>query len=128
MIHKAILIFLLATAPLCTIAQKAYETASYSGKLKGQTIAFKLANGYIGASEINLRISPKAKPILFMADSGAPDSGNQLTFKNDKAGAGYFILKNMQDAYDQLPIIIYGVFITDDQSLPVKLTLNRDKI
>jgi hypothetical protein len=128
MIYKTCLFFLLATAPLCTIAQKAYETASYSGKVKGQTISFKLANGYIGASEISLHPSPKAKPILFMADSGAPDSDSQLTFKTDKLHSGYFILKNMLDAYDQLPIIIYGVYVLGNKTLQVKLTLDRSKI
>ncbi|MGF7079563.1 hypothetical protein [Mucilaginibacter sp. UYCu711] len=127
MIFKIALLFFL-TIPLCSIAQKAYETANYSGKIKGQTITLKLANGYIGASEISLRRSPKAKPVLYAPDSGTPDSDNKISFKSDKATAGYFIVKNMQDAYDRLPVIIYVIFITGTQSLPVKLTLDRNKI
>ncbi|MBC7400901.1 MAG: hypothetical protein H7289_13245 [Mucilaginibacter sp.] len=128
MIFKAILLFFLATAPLCTIAQKAYETANYSGKIKGQIIAFKLANGYVGASEISLRASPKTKPVLYTPDSGAPDGDNNLTFKSDKPTAGYFIIKNIKNAYDRLPAIIYGVFISANQSVSIKLTLDRNKI
>jgi hypothetical protein len=128
MVLKALVIFFLATAPLGAIAQKAYETANYSGKIKGQIVSFKLANGYIGASELSLRSSTKATPVLYTPDSGTPDSDQKIRFKSTKATAGYFIVKNMQDAYDQLPVIISAVFITGNQSLPVKLTLDRNKI
>jgi hypothetical protein len=127
MIFKIALIFFLTT-PLCTIAQKAYETANYSGKVKGRIITLKLANGYIGASEISLRSTPKAKPVFYTPDSGTPDSDQKMRFKSDKAVNGYFIVKNMQDAYDQLPVIIDAVFITRNQSFSVKLTLDRNKI
>jgi hypothetical protein len=126
MINRALIIVLLAIAPLLTMAQKAYETAGYSGKVKGKTISFKLANGYIGASEISLKTPAQKTPALFRPESGAPDSDSQLTFKADKATAGYFILKNMQDAYDELPVVIYGVFVTGNQKLPVKLVLDKN--
>jgi hypothetical protein len=128
MIRTAILIILLAIAPLCTIAQKAYETANYSGKIKGQTIAFKLANGYIGASEISLKTSPKAKPVVYIPESGSPDADSKLTFKSDKTTTSYFIINDMQEAYDKLPAIIYGIFISGNKSTAIKLTLERDKI
>lgn len=128
MIRSAILTFLLAALPLFTIAQKAYETANYSGKITGQTIALKLANGYIGASEISLLSSPKGKAVVYNPDSGAPDSDNKLAFKNEKVPHTYFIMNDMKEAYDRPPSIIYGIFISGNKSVQVKLTLEKNKI
>jgi hypothetical protein len=128
MIRRTTSIILLALAPLCTIAQKAYETVNYNGKIKGKTISFKLANGYIGASEISFKTSPKAKPTVYIPESGSPDSDNKLTFKSDKATNSFFIIQDMQDAYDRPPAIIYGIFISGNKSVPIKLTQDRNKI
>lgn len=124
--HISIFILLLALFPLSGIAQKAYETERYSGKLQGQTIELKLADGYIGASEIKLLAPHSSKIILYRPDSGVPDENYQITFSADgKTGAGYFILKNMQDAYDELPAAIYGQFKSGNKILAVKLLKSR---
>jgi hypothetical protein len=124
---KAFIIFLLAALPFCSMAQKAYETANYSGKVKGKTITLKLANGYIGASEIGL-VTPHKPTLSFKPESGAPDSNNELAFKTNKATDGFFLLKDMQNAYDQLPVLIYGVYTSGNQSVPIKLSLDNNKI
>jgi hypothetical protein len=128
MIRKTILITLLIIAPLCSIAQKAYETVNYGGKIRGQTISLILANGYIGASEISLKTSPKAKPLIYMPEGGAPDGDNKLTFKSTKTANSYFIINDMRDAYDRPPATIYGIFISGNKSVAVKLTIERNKI
>lgn len=128
MLYRAFLITLLATMPLFTLAQKAYETVSYSGKIKGKTITLKLANGYIGASELSLSTSAPKATIAFKPESGVPDENNQLVFKSPKAANGFFLIKNMQEAYDQPPAAIYGVYNLGAQTLPVKLLLDNTKI
>lgn len=128
MIRTKIFVIILTLAPLITMAQKAYETVNYNGKINAQTIAFKLANGYIGASEVSLSSSPKAKPVVYLPDSGVPDSDNKLTFKNEKVAHRYFIMNDMQEAYDRPPAIIYGIFISGNKSVQIKLRLEKNKI
>ncbi|WP_183562611.1 hypothetical protein [Mucilaginibacter sp. SP1R1] len=122
--YKALFILLLATLPLFSLAQKAYETARYTTRLSNRTIRLTLANGYIGASEIVVFNANKNKPKRYAPESGAPDAQNQLSFRpiNNK-GQEYFIMSNMQEAYGQLPAYINGKLYKNKQPVTIQLKL-----
>jgi hypothetical protein len=118
-ILKVLIVLLLACLPLGAIAQKAYETELYTAILKGKKVKLSLANGYVGASIISWYVHGKDKPVLFTPESGVPDE--DYVFKSEKETyIGYFTLKNIQEAYDNLPRYIQGYYRSGKFSLPVK--------
>ncbi|MEO6523502.1 MAG: hypothetical protein ABIN91_17595 [Mucilaginibacter sp.] len=118
-ILKALTVLLLACLPLGAIAQKAYETELYTSTLKGKKVKLSLANGYAGASVISWYTHGKNKPILFIPESGVPNE--DYVFRPEKErDPGYFILKNIQEAYNHLPRYIKGYYLSGKFSLPLK--------
>ena len=113
--------------PMQTIAQgvpKAYEAINYRGIVNGQTARFVLANGYIGASSMKLFIAGNKKPILFEPDQGVSDEKYRLKFIPNQIGRhDYFIMNNMQEAYDENPAYMEGNYYLDHQVSPVKFKL-----
>jgi hypothetical protein len=122
--HKALFILLLLTLPFCSFAQKAYETEQYTGKLNGKTIRLALANGYIGASKILLFNTGKSKPVSFIPDMDTADDQSRITFHSTfRHRQDYFMLNNMQGAYEQLPAYISGKYYLNKQVITVKFHL-----
>lgn len=101
---------------------KAYETIYYQGKANGRLVKLMLANGYIGASTLKLTVPGKKKPMVFDPDAGVADEHNRLKFviadQNDRE---YFILDNMQEAYEETPTVITGIYYFTGKKIAVKL-------
>lgn len=105
-------------------AQKAYEIVRYTGKLQGKTIRLDLGNGYIGASKISFFISPNQKPQVYLPESGVADA--PFILRNTQATArDYFILNKMQDAFEELPPVINGLYLLDKKSVAVKFYIRK---
>lgn len=122
MAYKAFFILLLAAVPFRSLAQKAFETVNYKGKLNNKVIRLALANGYIGASSI--KFTSKGKSLVFSPDSGVPDEHNKLIFRLAKyQQPNYFILSNMQEAYQELPLFINGEYYNNKKFTLVKFYL-----
>ncbi|MBB6108658.1 hypothetical protein SAMN05421821_102107 [Mucilaginibacter lappiensis] len=121
-----LLIFVLS-APSIIRAQgvpKAYEAFDYSGTVNGKVVRFSLADGYIGASYLHMYLTGKAKPVYFQPDVGIADEHNKLKFVPfPKGRSGYFILDNIQEAYDKNPAYIVGNYYLNHKVFPVKFRL-----
>ena len=112
-LKRSLLIFLCAFS-LQTLAQgmpKAYNAINYQGKINGRLVKFILADGYIGASFIKMGLPGQKKPLVFEPEADVADVQNRLKFiAMGKNNSNYFILDNMQDAYEETPAYITGVF------------------
>ncbi|WP_158796090.1 hypothetical protein [Pedobacter sp. L105] len=113
---------LISFETLCQGVPKAYDAVNYKGKVKGRLVKLILANGYIGASSLNFFMLGKTKPLVFVPDAGVANELNRLKFvavnKNEPA---YFILDNMQDAYEETPAFITGDYFLNSKKIPFKL-------
>jgi hypothetical protein len=118
---------ILFLVPLQTFSQgvpKAYEAETYHSKLNGQSVTFILANGYIAASSVKLFIPSHKKPVVFQADNAVEDENNRLKFVTYLPGRhDYFVMDNMQPAYDDVPAYIAGKYYSDNKVIPVKFWL-----
>ena len=103
---------------------KAYESIYYQGKVNRHIVKFLLANGYIGVSALKIYLAAKTRPLVFEPDASVADERNQLKFVPVLAGSpGYFILNNMQEAYDETPACVTGNYFLNNKITPVKLRL-----
>jgi len=116
------LLILMVMLPLLSMAQKAYETVSYKGELNRQKIRLNLANGYIGASAIIIRFNSKS--IQFTPEMGSANADGRLRFNrlknSDHPSTDYFILDNMADAYETLPLVIKGQYYHNGKKINIK--------
>lgn len=98
-------------------AQKAYETISYKGSINGSPIQFNLADGYLPASELNLKQS--GKTIVFQPEKGRAESSGDLKFLNYsnplQPTKNHFVLHKLQDCYDKVPMQISGAYYNGDR-------------
>jgi hypothetical protein len=107
---------------------KAYEVINYQGKANGRLMKFMLANGYIGASTLEIAAFGKSKPRLFEPEAGVADEHNQLKFKAaNPNNQEYFIIDNMQEAYEETPRSISGMYFLNGKKKTVKLELVRGR-
>ncbi len=116
--RSATFIILFIALPFLCFAQKAYETANYSGKLNGRSITLKLANGFAGGSEIHVGNT------TYYANSGRAEANNTMMFQSKYVqNMDYFVLNNMQDSYGTLPPIITGKYYRGRKGVTVKFKL-----
>jgi hypothetical protein len=125
-IFRHLLLFaLFYCVPSAIFAQgvpKAFAPIYYQGKVYGNSIRFKLADGYIGASIIRMKLNKKGHALIFQPESGTADEHNQLKFLPfPKSNSGYFILDNMQEAYEDTPLHIKGYYFFHDKKILLKL-------
>lgn len=101
---------------------KAFAAIYYQGKVYGNSIRFKLADGYIGASIIRMNLNKKGRALIFQPESGTADEHNQLKFLPfPHSSSGYFILHNMQESYGDTPLYITGYYFFHGKKIPLKL-------
>lgn len=100
---------------------KAYEVRNYQGKVNGKQVRFSLADGYIGASFLKMYLPGEIKPLIFEPDAGVADANKRLKFISVIQGRpDYFILDNMQEAYDETPTYIAGSYFFNNKKIAVK--------
>ncbi|MGZ3874022.1 MAG: hypothetical protein ACXVJD_13965 [Mucilaginibacter sp.] len=128
---KIAILLMLCFISLKGLAQgvpKAYEAINYYGKANGRPVKFVLADGYIGASSIKMYIKTQNKPVFFEPDAGTADEQGRLKFVAGNPGNfGYFVLDNMQGAYDDTPAVITGIYIFNGKKVPVKFGLVKPR-
>ncbi len=128
---RVTILVLLCLISLQTLGQgvpKAYEAINYQGKINGRPAKFILASGYIGASSIKISLPGQQKNLVFYPNSGVADAQNRLKFITaGQTNAGYFILGNMQEAYEETPAFIAGSYFLDGKKIPFKLALVRPR-
>ncbi len=119
-----ICLMLILSAPLLAHAQgvpKAYEAINYQGKVNSKQVRFSLAEGYISASSLKMYLPGKIRPLVFEPDAGVADANNRLKFIPVPQGRpDYFILDNMQEAYDEIPAYIAGSYFFNNKKIAVK--------
>lgn len=117
--------------PLQTLAQgvpKAYESVTYRASMKGRPLTLVLANGYIAASSIKMLPNTAGRVIVFEPDAGTEDQNNRLKFIPIPTGRqDYFIMDNMQSAYEEIPAYLAGKYYLDHQIIPVKFQLVKKR-
>jgi len=122
-----LLLMLVLNTPLFIYAQgvpKAFEAYDYAGAVDGRLVRFNLADGYIGASYIQLFLTAGKKPLKFEPDAGTPNENNQLKFiPFPESRSGYFLLHNVQAVYDNLPSRITGYYFLKNKKTRVRLVL-----
>lgn len=94
-----VFIFLLPSLSFC---QKAFEAVHYIGKVQDLRVRFKLADGYLPASEINVKSTKSGKAILFIPESGMPDELENLSFYKKLPGGSkreYFVISGLREVF-----------------------------
>ncbi|WP_439697642.1 hypothetical protein ACFGVS_04560 [Mucilaginibacter sp. AW1-7] len=115
---KALLKLALSLLPFLGFAQP--RTATYTANLHGKQIKLSLANGFSGASQIQVG------GVTYYANSGHPDAGNHLMFQSRYVqNIEYFVLANIQNSYDKLPEVITGKYYRGRNSVTIKFKLNK---
>lgn len=121
-----ILLVLVQVKSLAQGVPKAYERINYRGTVSGKLVRLVLANGYIGASSLELSVSGQKRSEVFQPEAGVADEQNRLKFiplrQNDH---GYFVLDNMQEAYAQIPSVIPGAYFLNDKKILIKFHRSR---
>lgn len=80
----------------------------------------KLANGFIGGSEIHIG------NVTYYANSGRPETGNTMLFQSKYLQNGdYFVLSNMQQNYSPMPASISGKYHKGGRTVAVKFVLDK---
>ncbi|QEC75289.1 hypothetical protein [Mucilaginibacter ginsenosidivorax] len=115
---KTLLILLLIASPfLCSAQQGA---ATYTANFRGQQIKLNLANGFSGASQIQMG------SVTYYANSGHPDASNHLMFQSRYIQKiEYFVLSNMHDSYDKLPAFINGKYYRGRNAVSIRFKLDK---
>lgn len=104
--------------PLFSIAQKAYEVVVYRGVVNTQTVRLELADGYLAASKISIK---GTKNIIFIPESGSLTEDGRLKFVSEhKHSTAYFIIDNLSENYERLPIVINGIYCDKDKKIKVR--------
>lgn len=127
---KVVILVLFCLSSLNALGQgipKAYEEIHYRGKVNGEQVKFTLANGYIGASLIRFYTAGHNRPVAFQRESGTADEQRHLKFIATQGNVGYFIIDNMQEAYEDPPTFIAGRYFSKGQKLPIKLVMIRSR-
>ena len=115
---KALLILALSLLPFLGAAQ--HRTATYTANLHGKQIKLSLANGFSGASQIQMG------SVTYYANSGHADASNHLMFQSRYIQKiEYFVLANIQDSYDKLPEVITGKYYRGRNSVIIKFKLDK---
>jgi hypothetical protein len=118
--YKYLLIFLITIPSFFGFAPVQPQSANYSGKLRGKTIQLKLANGFIGGSEIHIG------NVTYYANSGRPEAKNTMLFQSKYLANGdYFVLNNMQQSYDPMPQAISGKYFKGRHGSAVRFVLDK---
>ncbi|RZJ79182.1 MAG: hypothetical protein EOO47_11575 [Flavobacterium sp.] len=111
-IIKSILFLALIFGANIAFAQKAYETISYKGSINGSPIHFTLADGYLPASELNLKKA--GKTVVFQPEKGIAETNGDLKFLDYsnplKPAKNHFVLHKLLDCYDKIPNQISGAY------------------
>lgn len=128
---KHILFSILLVLPLFGCAQKAYDTVNYCGTAAGMTIKLVLANGYLGASEIQLSSKKHKKALHFIPEKGVADVKQHLKFLTypapEQAAKNHFILYGMKMGYDILPPTVIGKYYSDGKQYAIILKKEKQK-
>ena len=107
---------------------KAYEAIQYQGKANNKLVKFILANGYIGASTLKLSVPGKKKLTSFEPEAGVADEHNRLKFIAANSNVPeYFIMDNMQEAYEDTPQSVSGLYFLNGKKIHVKLELVKGR-
>jgi hypothetical protein len=118
--YKYLVILLLTTLSFCGFVPVQPQSANYSCKFKGKTIQLKLANGFIGGSEIHIG------NVTYYANSGRPEANNTMLFQSKYLANGdYFVLSNMQQSYNRMPASISGKYFIGRHSVVVRFLLDK---
>ncbi|GAA3984970.1 hypothetical protein GCM10022210_41310 [Mucilaginibacter dorajii] len=118
--YKYLFIFLLTIHSFCGSVPVQPQSANYSGKLKGKAMQLKLANGFIGGSEIHIG------NVTYYANSGRPEANNTMLFQSKYLANGdYFVLNNMQQSYNPMPATISGKYFKSRRGVAVKFLLDK---
>lgn len=111
-ILKYILFIALSIGFYNSFAQKAYESVSYKGSINGSAIQLTLTDGYLPASELNLKQG--GKTLIFLPEKGKAENNGDLKFFNYsnplKPAKNHFVLYKLQDCYDKVPNQISGAY------------------
>ena len=115
--------------PLFGSAQKAYETVHYQGTVNGMLIRFTLADGYLGASKIQLSSKLHTKVQQFIPEKGVADAKQHLKFLTyptpNQAAKNHFVLAGMQTGYTLCPTAITGKYYSNGKTKAI--TLQKEK-
>lgn len=107
-------------SPVFAYAQKAYEAVEYRGKVQALTIRFTLADGYLGACEIEATPSKTHKKISYLPENGYADEHKKLTFyrRNESSKTDHFVINGMEELFETPPSKIKGVYYIKDKAYP----------
>jgi hypothetical protein len=115
---KVLIILLLIVLPFVGFAQQ--RTAIYTASLRGKQIKLSLANGFGGASQIQMG------SVTYYANSGHADAGGHMMFQSRYVqNIEYFVLANIQDSYDKMPGVITGKYYRGRNSVTVRFKLDK---
>jgi hypothetical protein len=118
--HKYPFILLCSLFCVLCFTTRAFDAGNYSGTLNGKPMSLKLANGFIGGSEIHVG------HVTYYANSSHAEGNNQMMFQSKYVqNLDYFVLTNMQDSYGTLPAVITGKYFRGRKGMPVKFKLVR---
>ncbi len=110
-------------------AQKAYDEIYYSGKTQNISVQLKLANGYIGASEIKTKDLTTNKSSKFLPKYDEEGNSDRMKFYHSSTSktkfTDYFILEGIKDGYDENPTIIKGHYYFNGEAYEIILNLRK---
>ena len=125
---KKFILFILITLalPFLAFSQKAYDVINYSGKTETMLIKFTLADGYIEASQLTTTDFKSQKTASFIPADGAADEKKEMKFYHysmpSETFKDYFIVENMEEYYDTIPVKICGRYYDGEKFIKFTLT------
>lgn len=79
-------------------------------------------------SKFDKIVPAQKKSLGFEPESGVADALHRLKFVTaDPGNAGFFMLDNMQEAYEETPAFIAGSYFLKSKKIAVKLALVRSR-
>jgi hypothetical protein len=111
---------LLMLSPAFSYAQKAFEAINYTGKVQGLKLKFILADGYLGACQINATNIKTHKKTHFSPEMGSADEHKNLTFYkgNGTSKTEYFVISGMEELFETPPEKIKGIYYLKEKPYP----------
>ena len=88
--------------PFLGFGQKAFEAVYYKGKLKGMELHFKLADGFLSASEIISKDLTTGTKTRYVPDNGIPDPQGSISFHEVEAvknKTDFFSVRGLKEAF-----------------------------
>lgn len=109
---KNLLLILLLASPIWGFAQKAYEQVFYTGLVNGMNIKFTYADGYLMASQLELKA--KGKRIQTFIYDNFNENTSELKLLNylrlGKSTQKYIVLTNIRERDAKLPNQFLGKY------------------